>query len=218
MPAGGLLFAGSVAFCFASDGFLFCQQVLFCLPAAWFPLCCSLMGGVAGVCLQVSCFVSCSLTAALLAVCLPLGSGAVCNYLESCQLCRLQRPKVNIIGAITKLISFSVAAVGGASLAGPLIHEGIGAHCLPLYNSTPASLSATAPRPATASRWLFAVAPQPATTSPRRPGRSAALPQRRSAASSRWLSAAAPRLVCSFAAAPPPATNLIRRRKVLRFG
>ena len=88
------------------------------------------MGGVAGVCLQVSCFVSCSLTAALLAVCLPLGSGAVCNYLESCQLCRLQRPKVNIIGAITKLISFSVATVCGASLAGPSIHEGMDAHGL----------------------------------------------------------------------------------------
>ena len=83
------------------------------------------MGGVAGVCLQVSCFVSCSLTAALLAVCLPLGSGAVCNYLESCQLCRLQRPKVNIIGPITKLITFSVATVCGASLAGPPIHEGM---------------------------------------------------------------------------------------------
>ena len=91
------------------------------------------MGGVAGVCLQVSCFVSCSLTAALLAVCLPLGSGAVCNYLESCQLCRLQRPKVNIIGPITKLIRFSVTAVGGASqrqhfshgasLVGSPIHE-----------------------------------------------------------------------------------------------
>ena len=47
--------------------------------------------------------------------------------------CRLQRPKVNIIGPITKLIRFSVAAVGGASqrqhfsrgvsLAGPSIHE-----------------------------------------------------------------------------------------------
>ena len=179
MPAGGLLFAGGVAFCFASDGFLFCQQVLFCLPAAWFPLCCSLMGGVAGVCVQGSCFVSGSLTAALLAVCLPLGSGAVCSYLDSCQLCRLQRPKVNIIGPITKLITFSVATVGGASLAAAFLARRFacgsfhsrehGAHGLPLYIGAPASLSAKAPLPATASRWLFVAAPQPATTSPRRP-------------------------------------------------
>ena len=99
------------------------------------------MGGVAGVCLQVSCFVSCSLTAALLAVCLPLGSGAVCNYLESCQLCRLQRPKVNIIGPITKLITFSVATVCGASLAGPPIHEG-------RAWAPTVCLSTSAPRPA----------------------------------------------------------------------
>ena len=122
------------------------------------------MGGVAGVCLQVSCFVSCSLTAALLAVCFPMGSGVVCSYLESCQLCRLQRPKVNIIGAITKLISFSVAAVGGASLAAPLIQGGIGAHGLPLYIGTPASLSAIVPRLASLpQRRLSAVA------TPRRP-------------------------------------------------
>ena len=169
MSAGGLLFDSSVAFCFASDGFLFCQQVLFCLPAAWFPLCCSLMGGVAGVCLQVSCFVSCSLTAALLALCLPLGSGAVCSYLESCQLCRLQRPKVNIIGPITKLITFSVATVCGASLAAAFLarrfacgsshSRGHGAHGLPLYIGTPASLSATAPP--LCSR--YATAPRPAT-------------------------------------------------------
>ena len=143
------------------------------------------MGGVAGVCLQVSCFVSCSLTAALLAVCLPLGSGAVCNYLESCQLCRLQRPKVNIIGPITKLITFSVATVCGASLAGPPIQEGIGAPprsnfaaaVLPAVSSRwciaapllPSVSSRWHPRPATSSRWLFAAAPQPATTSPRRP-------------------------------------------------
>ena len=155
------------------------------MPAAWCPLCCSLMGGVAGVCLQVSCFVSCSLTAALMAVCLPLGSGAVCNYLESCQLCRLQRPKVNIIGPITKLITFSVATVCGASLAGPPIQEGIGAPprsnfaaaVLPAVSSRwciaapllPSVSSRWHPRPATSSRWLFAAAPQPATTSPRRP-------------------------------------------------
>ena len=145
------------------------------MPAAWFPLCCSLMVGVAGVCLQVSCFVSCSLTAALLALCLPLGSGAVCSYLESCQLCRLQRPKVNIIGPITKLITFSVATVCGASLAAAFLarrfacgsshSRGHGAHGLPLYIGTPASLSATAPRLASLpQRRLSAVA------TPRRPG------------------------------------------------
>ena len=79
--------------------------------------------------------------AALLAVCLPLGSGAVCNYLESCQLCRLQRPKVNIIGPITKLITFSVATVCGASLAGPPIHEG-------RAWAPTVCLSTSAPRPA----------------------------------------------------------------------
>ena len=116
------------------------------------------MGGVAGVCLQVSCFVSCSLTAALLAVCLPLGSGAVCNYLESCQLCRLQRPKVNIIGPITKLITFSVATVCGASLAGPSIHESM---------APTVCLSTSAPLPATSPTWrpgsnISDMAPRPA--------------------------------------------------------
>ena len=136
------------------------------------------MGGVAGVCLQVSCFVSCSLTAALLALCLPLGSGAVCSYLESCQLCRLQRPKVNIIGAITKLITFSVATVCGASLAAAFLARRFACESShsrghrrplsaslhrypgqPLSHSAPASLSATAPP--LCSR--YATAPRPAT-------------------------------------------------------
>ena len=87
------------------------------------------------------------------------------DLLASGKWCRLQHSKVNIIGAITKLISFSLAAVGGASLAGPLIQEGIGAHCLPLYIGTPASLSATAPWPVSLpQRRLSAVA------TPRRPG------------------------------------------------
>ena len=89
--------------------FIPCRQVAYCLPAA------------------------------LLAVCLPLGSVAVCNYLESCQLCRLQRPKVNIIGPITKLITFSVATVCGASLAGPSIQEGM---------APTVCLSTSVPRPA----------------------------------------------------------------------
>ena len=72
-----------------------------------------------------------------------------------------------------------------------------------------ASSSATALRPAPASRWCFATAPLPA-------------------ASSRWLFAAAPLPVAAMPrrslqqhlchGAPRPATNLIRRRKVLRFG
>ena len=152
------------------------------------------------------------MTAALLAVCLPLGSGAVCSYLESCQLCRLQRPKVNIIGTITKLITFSVATVCGASLAGPLIQEGIGAHCLPLYIGAPASLSATAPRLA---------------SQPQRPGQSLC----HSAASLQSLRHGAPAsnsfpmalrrsatVGNNFATASLPATNLIWRRKVLQFG
>ena len=57
----------------------------------------------------------------------------------------IYRGKVDIIGAITKLISFSVAAVGGASLAGPLIQEGIGA--------PPRSNFAAAVLPAVSSRW-----------------------------------------------------------------
>ena len=57
------------------------------------------------------------------------------------------------------------------------------------------SIFATAPRPASSAAAL-----QPAVSLPlRRPW---------PAASSRWL----------FAAAPQPATNLIRRRRVLRFG
>ena len=61
-------------------------------------------------------------------------------------------------------------------------------------------------RSAQASNIFAIAAPRPATL-PLRTGRSASPPQRRSAASSRWLSAAAPRLVCSFAAAPRPATS-----------
>ena len=53
--------------------------------------------------------------------------------------------------------------------------------------------------PTASSRWLFATAPWPATFS-------------------RWRSATAAPLTRSFATAPRPATNLIRRRKVLRFG
>ena len=72
----------------------------------------------------------------------------------------IYRGKVNIIGAITKLISFSVATVCGASLAAAFLarrfvcgsshSRGHGAHGLPLYIGTPASLSAKAPLPATA--------------------------------------------------------------------
>ena len=51
-------------------------------------------------------------------------SGAAGGLLASGKWCRLQRPKVNIIGPITKLITFSVATVCGASLAGPSINEG----------------------------------------------------------------------------------------------
>ena len=163
------------------------------------------MGGVAGVCLQVSCFVSCSLTAALLAVCLPLGSGAVCSYLDSCQLCRLQRPKVNIIGPITKLITFSVATVCGASLAGPLIQEGIGA--------PPRSNFAAAVLPAVSSRWCIA-APLLPSVSSRWCIAAPLLPS----VSSRWHPRPATSSRSLSATAPLPATNLIRRRRVLRFG
>ena len=134
-----------------------------------------------------------------------------------------------------------------ATLAHSHSRGGMGVHALPLYIGTPASnssatalrpaassrwCSATAPLPAASSRWCFAAAPRPAASSR---WNSAAAP--RPAASSRWNSAAtpcqqqlrhsaltsnsyaaAPRKVSSSATAPRPATNLIRRRKVLRFG
>ena len=105
---------------------------------------------------------------------------------------------------------------------------GCPAGCFPMEfcsNAPASNSSVTAPRPATtlsgcplpaascsvaspgqqqlshhgAPASLSAVAPLPAAALSRRP---------QPAASSRWL----------FAAAPLPATNLIRRRKVLRFG
>ena len=99
--------------------------------------------------------------------------------------------------------------------------------------ASPASnSSAIAPWPATASRWRSATAPRPATAPLRRPGQqrpasnisAATVPWQ---ASSRWRSVTAPRLATAplrlhasnnSATAPLPATNLIRRRKVLRFG
>ena len=93
-------------------------------------------------------------------------------------------------------------------------------------------LSASAPLPALFSRWLFAIVPLPADTQQRRPGWSAAPLQRPGQLlrcnTSVSTSAVAPWPVNFSAAAlrpaaPPqrlsrPATNLIRQRKVLRFG
>ena len=149
--------------------------------------------------------------AALLAVCLPLGSGAVCNYLESCQLCRLQRPKVNIIGPITKLITFSVATVCGASLAAAFLARRFACrsfhsrgHRRPaqkqLRSGGPAScVFPMVHRSATSAISLFPMAPPASNIFP--------MALRRSATAGN-----------NFATASLPATNLIRRRKVLRFG
>ena len=80
---------------------------------------------------------------------------------------------------------------------------------------------ATAPRPSS-SRWLFATAPRPSSSR----WRSAAAPWPAPALASSSTSApgqhlpwpaAPPRRLASLHGAPP-ATNLIRRRKVLRFG
>ena len=85
--------------------------------------------------------------------------------------------------------------------------------CLFSMVPTARNTSASAPQPATSSRWLFAAAPLPASASrclfsmvPT--ARNTSASAHRPATSSRWL----------FAAAPLPATNLIRRREVLRFG
>ena len=83
--------------------------------------------------------------------------GADGGLFASGKWCRLQHSKVNIIGAITKLISFSVATVCGASLAGPLIQEGIGA--------PPRSNFAAAVLPAVSSRWCIAALLLPSVSS-----------------------------------------------------
>ena len=80
------------------------------------------------------------------------------------------------------------------------------------YSASASMRSATAAWLALSSRWIFAVAPLPADAQQRRPGWSAAPPQR----PGQLLRCNSS--VSTSAAAPWPATNLIRRRKVLRFG
>ena len=71
---------------------------------------------------------------------------------------------------------------------------------------------ATAPQPAADSRWLSATAPLPASLSPRRLGQQ----QTSSGALANRSTTVHPASVSSKA--PRPATNLIQRRRVLRFG
>ena len=120
----------------------------------------------------------------------------------------IYRGKVNIIGAITKLISFSVATVCGASLAGPLIQEGIGA--------PPRSNFAAAVLPAVSSRWCIAALLLPSVSSRWHPPASNIfqIALRHSAPASNSsatapLPATASRLL--FAVAPQPATTSPRR-------
>lgn len=91
------------------------------------------------------------------------------------------------------------------------------------YSASASMRSATAAWLALSSRWIFAVAPLPADAQQRRPGQqtfchNASAGQLLRCNTSVSTSAVAPWLVNFSAAALRPATNLIRRRKVLRFG
>ena len=152
-----------MAYCLTAGGFLFCQQVLFCLPAVWLSVL------PAGAFLFAGSVVSSLLL---------LYGGAVGGLLASGKWCRLQLSRVlpvvpfaaskgkynwshNKIDYLLSGNSLRCFACGFSHSRG----EGIGAHCLPLYIGTPASLSATASWPASLpQRRLSAVA------TPRRPG------------------------------------------------
>ena len=77
---------------------------------------------------------------------------------------------------------------------------------------TSSSSATTASLPATSSRWLSTTAPVPASLSPRRLGQQ----QTSSGALANRSTTVHPASVSSKA--PRPATNLIWRRRVLRFG